>query len=88
MSFFSPAVPLKGTSHLLHEALCWDSSPEGNDNSRLVAAPLGFCPHPLDVHMQISLGVKDVTNHSRSSPAPIASSSLTTSAKTVSQKQS
>lgn len=31
MSYFSPAVPLKGgASQLLREALCWDSSPEGN----------------------------------------------------------
>lgn len=31
MSFFSPAVPLKGGApQLLHEAHWWDSSPEGN----------------------------------------------------------
>lgn len=28
------------------------------DSSLLVAAPLGLCPRPLDVHMQISLGMK------------------------------
>lgn len=34
------------------------------DSSWLVVASLSLCPHSLDVHMQISLGMKDVTNHS------------------------